>query len=77
MAAIPVHPIRSLHRPHPALCSASGVEPDKVGAARKAVDGQWSILAPEKDEVILRDAGFSNPTLFYTGFTFRGWVAYA
>jgi tRNA (cmo5U34)-methyltransferase len=36
-----------------------------------------SILAPEQDVVILRDAGFSDPTLFYTGFTFRGWVAYA
>ena len=60
-----------------AFLAASGVEPDKAAAARKAVDGQLSILAPEQDEVILRDAGFSDPTLFYTGFTFRGWVAYA
>lgn len=77
IAAIPVHPIRSLHRPHPALCSTSGVGPDKATAARKAVDGQWRILAPEKDEMILRDAGFSNSTLLYTGFMVRGWVAYA
>ncbi|MGT2438942.1 class I SAM-dependent methyltransferase [Bradyrhizobium betae] len=60
-----------------AFLAASGVEPDKAAAARKAVDGQLSILAPEQDEAILRDAGFSDPTLFYTGFTFRGWVAYA
>ena len=60
-----------------AFLAASGLEPDKAAAARKAVDGQLSILAPEQDEVILRDAGFSDPTLFYTGFTFRGWVAYA
>lgn len=60
-----------------AFLAASGVEPDKAAAARKAVDGQLSILAPERDEMILRDAGFSKPTLFYTGFTFRGWVAYA
>nr|WP_234683381.1 class I SAM-dependent methyltransferase [Bradyrhizobium sp. Oc8] len=60
-----------------AFLAASGVEPDKAAAARKAVDGQLSILAPEQDEVILRDAGFSDPTLFYAGFTFRGWVAYA
>jgi len=60
-----------------AFLAAAGVEPDKAAAARKAVDGQLSILAPEQDVVILRDAGFSDPTLFYTGFTFRGWVAYA
>ncbi|WP_426426413.1 class I SAM-dependent methyltransferase [Bradyrhizobium genosp. A] len=60
-----------------AFLAASGVEPDKAAAARKAIDGQLSILAPERDEAILHDAGFSDPTLFYTGFTFRGWVAYA
>ncbi len=32
-------------------------------------------ILPEQDEAILRNAGFSAPTLFYTGFTFRGWVA--
>ncbi|WP_458162690.1 class I SAM-dependent methyltransferase [Bradyrhizobium sp. 18BD] len=60
-----------------AYLAASGIEPDKAAAARKAVDGQLSILAPEQDEMILRQAGFSGASLFYTGFTFRGWVAYA
>ena len=60
-----------------AYLAASGVEPDKAAAARKAVDAQLSILAPEQDEAILRSAGFSGASLFYTGFTFRGWVAYA
>ncbi|HEV2158165.1 MAG TPA: class I SAM-dependent methyltransferase [Bradyrhizobium sp.] len=60
-----------------AYLAASGVEPDKAAAARKAVDGQLSILAPEQDEMILREAGFSGASVFYTGFTFRGWVAYA
>ncbi|QQO17970.1 class I SAM-dependent methyltransferase [Bradyrhizobium diazoefficiens] len=59
-----------------AFLAASGVEPDKAAAARTAIR-QLSILPPEQDEAILRDAGFSAPTLFYTGFTFRGWVAYA
>jgi tRNA (cmo5U34)-methyltransferase len=59
-----------------AFLAASGVEPDKAAAARTAI-GQLSILPPEQDEAILRNAGFSAPTLFYTGFTFRGWVAYA
>ena len=35
------------------------------------------ILTPEQDEAILRDAGFSNVSQFYDGFTFRGWVGYA
>ncbi|AHY55081.1 class I SAM-dependent methyltransferase [Bradyrhizobium japonicum] len=60
-----------------AFLAASGVEPDKAAAARQAVDGQLSILSPARDEAILRDAGFTDPTLFYAGFTFRGWVAYA
>ena len=60
-----------------AYLAASGVEPDKAAAARRAVDGQLSILSPARADAILRDAGFSDPTLFYTGFTFRGWVAYA
>jgi tRNA (cmo5U34)-methyltransferase len=34
------------------------------------------ILAPERDETLLRDVRFADVTLFYTGFTFRGWVAY-
>ncbi len=60
-----------------AFLTASGVAPDKAAAARTAVDGRLNILTPEQDEAILREAGFSDPTLFYVGFTFRGWVAYA
>jgi len=60
-----------------AFLAASGVEPDKAAATRDAVTNHLEILAPTQDEAILREAGFSDPTLFYTGFTFRGWVAYA
>lgn len=60
-----------------AFLAASGVEPDQAAAARNAVSNHLEILAPAQDEAILREAGFSDPTLFYTGFTFRGWVAYA
>jgi tRNA (cmo5U34)-methyltransferase len=60
-----------------AFLAASGVAPDKATAAREAVTRQLNILTPAQDEVILREAGFSDTTLFYTGFTFRGWVAYA
>jgi tRNA (cmo5U34)-methyltransferase len=34
------------------------------------------ILAPEDDEQLLRDAGFTGVSLFYAGLAFRGWVAY-
>ena len=60
-----------------AFLAASGVEPDKAAAARDAVTNHLEILEPAQDEAILREAGFAEPTLFYTGFTFRGWVAYA
>lgn len=60
-----------------AFLAASGVEPEQAAAARSAVTNHLEILTPAQDEAILREAGFSEPTLFYTGFTFRGWVAYA
>jgi tRNA (cmo5U34)-methyltransferase len=60
-----------------AFLAASGVEPDKAAAARDAVTNHLDILTPAQDETVLREAGFSDPALFYTGFTFRGWVAYA
>lgn len=51
----------------------AGIDPDQAAA----IDAHLTILAPEQDEAILREAGFSNVNLFYVGFTFRGWVAYA
>lgn len=60
-----------------AFLAASGVEPEQAAAARNAVTNHLDILTPAQDEAVLREAGFSDPTLFYTGFTFRGWVAYA
>jgi tRNA (cmo5U34)-methyltransferase len=50
---------------------------EKAQAARAAVDAHLHLLTPEQDEALLREAGFSNVSLFYAGFTFRGWVAYA
>lgn len=60
-----------------AFAVASGFETDKVANACAAIDTQLTILTPEQDAVILREAGFSKVSLFYAGFTFRGWVAYA
>ena len=52
----------------------AGIDPDQAAAA---IDSHLTILSPEQDEAILREAGFSNVSLFYAGFTFRGWVGYA
>lgn len=56
---------------------ASGIEPEKAETARAGITEKLAILTPEQDEAILREAGFSNVSLFYAGFTFRGWVGYA
>ena len=56
---------------------ASGIEPEKAETARAGIGQRLPILTPEQDEAILREAGFSNVSLFYVGFTFRGWVGYA
>ena len=60
-----------------AFAVSSGIEPDKAANARAGIDAHLTILTPEQDEAILREAGFSNISLFYVGFTFRGWVCYA
>jgi len=62
---------------HTEFLIASGLDPDKVANARVAIDTRTNVLAPEQDEAILREAGFSNVSLFYAAFSFRGWVAYA
>jgi tRNA (cmo5U34)-methyltransferase len=60
-----------------AFAASSGVERDKADGAAAAIATQLPLLAPEQDEAILRDAGFSDVSLFYAGLAFRGWVAYA
>ncbi|WP_243359925.1 class I SAM-dependent methyltransferase [Fundidesulfovibrio terrae] len=58
------------------LCD-SGVERGKAEQARAAMDAHLPLFTPEQDESLLRDAGFSDASLFYAAFAFRGWVAYA
>jgi tRNA (cmo5U34)-methyltransferase len=60
-----------------AFAVASGMPSEQMANASAAIDARLTILTPEEDEAILREAGFSNVSLFYAGFTFRGWVAYA
>jgi tRNA (cmo5U34)-methyltransferase len=56
---------------------ASGVQPERAQSAAAAIDARLTILTPEQDEAILRDAGFTDVSQFYAGLAFRGWVAYA
>jgi tRNA (cmo5U34)-methyltransferase len=59
-----------------AFAVASGIEPSLAENARSKIGSSLPILSPETDEQLLRDAGFSEVTLFYVGLAFRGWVAY-
>lgn len=54
-----------------------GIDPANAESARRAIATKLSILSPEEDEALLREAGFSNVSLFYAGLSFRGWVGYA
>jgi tRNA (cmo5U34)-methyltransferase len=58
-----------------AFAVASGVDRGMMETGRGFI--QLPGLSPEQDEASLREAGFSDVSLFYAAFTFRGWVAYA
>jgi tRNA (cmo5U34)-methyltransferase len=60
-----------------AFAVASGVAPEHAATAQAAIDAQLTVLTPEQDEALLREAGFADVALFYVGFAFRSWVAYA
>lgn len=60
-----------------AFAVASGIAPEQMANAQAKIDAELTIITPDQDEALLREAGFADVTLFYVGFTFRGWVAYA
>ncbi|WP_233247566.1 class I SAM-dependent methyltransferase [Caulobacter endophyticus] len=60
-----------------AFAIASGFDPVQARGARDAVSASVNMLSPDEDEAILREAGFTDVTLFYAAFTWRGWAAYA
>lgn len=62
---------------HVAYGQADDVDPAIAAKAREAIGTRLTILAPEEEEVMLREAGFAGISLFYAAFSFRGWVAYA
>lgn len=54
-----------------------GTDPAKLESARQAIGTRLTILAPEEEEAMLSEAGFTGTSLFYAGLSFRGWVTYA
>jgi tRNA (cmo5U34)-methyltransferase len=60
-----------------AFALGSGTDPAQTEKMRAAVEAHLSLYNPDEDEAILREAGFSDVSLFYAAFTWRGWVAYA
>uniref|UniRef100_A0A2A4YSX0 Methyltransferase n=1 Tax=OCS116 cluster bacterium TaxID=2030921 RepID=A0A2A4YSX0_9PROT len=62
---------------HVAFGVPDGTDLKQLEHSRQAIGTRLSILSPEEDEAMLGEAGFSNISLFYAGFSFKGWVAYA
>lgn len=60
-----------------AFAASSGVPAADAERARIAIGERLPILSPERDEALMREAGFSAVSLFYAAFSFRGWIAYA
>lgn len=72
----PTERARALDR-YAAFAVAAGADPEQALSARHAVASMLPVLSPEHDEALLREAGFTEVSLFYAAFSWRGWVAYA
>lgn len=62
---------------HAAYGHPDGADPALLEKARHALGTRLTILEPAEEEAMLRDSGFSDVTLFYAAFSFKGWVSYA
>lgn len=55
----------------------SGVEAAQMEQWKTGVKNGLSMVAPAREEALLAEAGFTGTELFFAGFSWRGWVAYA
>lgn len=55
----------------------SGLDWEKAAATGRMMAERLPLLTPAEEEDLLCDAGFVDVALFYTAFSFRGWVATA
>ncbi|WP_288377943.1 class I SAM-dependent methyltransferase [uncultured Massilia sp.] len=61
---------------HVSYSAAQDADPAQLRQACDTIRARLTILAPEEEENMLRQAGFTGVALFYAGLSFRGWVAY-
>jgi len=61
---------------HVGYSAAPGADPAQLQQAYDTIRAKLTILAPDEEEEMLRQAGFTGVSLFYAGLSFRGWVAY-
>jgi tRNA (cmo5U34)-methyltransferase len=62
---------------HVAWSAPADTSAAQLEASRQAISTRLSILAPEEEEAMLREAGFTGVSLFYAALSFKGWMAYA
>jgi tRNA (cmo5U34)-methyltransferase len=62
---------------HVAFGAAAGLSDEQMESARQAIGTRLTILPPQDEEAMMREAGFVGISQFYAAFSFRGWVSYA
>lgn len=60
-----------------AFAVSSGIDAANARKAIEAIGERLPSLSPEQDVALLEEADFETIELFYAGFTFKGWIAYA
>lgn len=60
-----------------AFARRDGSDPAQDAASARLMAERLPLLTPAEEESLLRQAGFSQPALFYAALSFRGWVAHA
>ena len=54
-----------------------GMSPEDVAVRRMRLEHSLHCIAPEQDEALLAEAGFTGTELIYAGLNWRGWICYA
>jgi tRNA (cmo5U34)-methyltransferase len=62
---------------HVAYGAPADTDAAQLKRSEEAIGTRLTILSPDEEEALLREAGFSGVSLFFAGLSFRGWVAYA
>jgi len=60
-----------------AFATLSGLDPARTMEMARAISDHLPVIAPDREEALLSEAGFRDTALFYAAFTFRGWVEVA